>query len=180
MVRARLRAGPRRQRRLVRHGADRAPAPCRPRIEHQLGRSHPVCRAHIRVLSPLDCLAVGATPSSKHSTLRTNGPDQPCTGASAFRCFINNRDRDDPHESRRDVSASLEPLQQVADLLGEVRAFRGVRRVTLCAEILDRDRVRRAFGPVATLRFPQCLTLPALPGSCVWPPPWSAGMPPSG
>jgi hypothetical protein len=52
VVRPRLRAGVGRQWRLVRHGADRAVAPCRPWAQHQLGRGHPLRRAHIRVLRP--------------------------------------------------------------------------------------------------------------------------------
>jgi hypothetical protein len=50
MVRPRLRAGAGRQRRLVRHGADRAAAARSPRAQHQLGRGHPLRWAQRRAV----------------------------------------------------------------------------------------------------------------------------------
>jgi hypothetical protein len=68
MVCPRLRAGARRQRRLVRHGVDRAVAPCGPRAQHQLGRGHPLRRTQCRVLrAPHQCL------SKEAFNLRTSG-----------------------------------------------------------------------------------------------------------
>jgi hypothetical protein len=50
MVRPRLRAGARRQRRLVRHGVDRAPPPYGQWAQHRLGRGHPLRRTQRGVL----------------------------------------------------------------------------------------------------------------------------------
>jgi hypothetical protein len=66
MVRSCRRAGARRQWRLVRHGTDRVTASCRPRAQHQLGRGHPLRRAHDGVLRP-----------NTARTLVTQGVQQP-------------------------------------------------------------------------------------------------------
>jgi hypothetical protein len=65
MMRPRLRAGAGRQRRLVRHGADRAAAARSPRAQHQLGRGHPLRWAQRRaVRAPSKMELVGLLPRS--------------------------------------------------------------------------------------------------------------------